>query len=204
MPCPKHPKVINWNKNDIDFYFHTSLWCLRKVSSFWGNEKMCENKKFMSLFLLFRIGTSTVKTVFVKLPTYAISVSLTTESRKNNIDTSSHRRYSAKKGVLRNFAKSQENTWATVSFLRDSERDSGTGVFLWILRNFSEHLFYRITLGGSLYLELLTNSSIKQYFSQSLIKWNWHFQRVTAKHYRIFPGKWYNTILLFLSDVNLF
>ena len=47
---------------------------------------------------------------------------------------------------------SQENTCARVSFLMKfqvsglhlfSKRDSGTGVFLWILRNFEEHLFYR-------------------------------------------------------------
>ena len=40
----------------------------------------------------------------------------------------------------------QENTCAWVSFLRDS----GTGVFQWILRNFQEHLFYRTPLGDCL------------------------------------------------------
>ena len=48
---------------------------------------------------------------------------------------------------------SQENTCARVSFLIKLQlqlywkRDSGTGVFLWILRNFKEHLLYRTPLG---------------------------------------------------------
>ena len=46
----------------------------------------------------------------------------------------------------------QKNTCARISFLIKlqasslqlyQKRDSGTGVFLWTLRNFSEHLFYR-------------------------------------------------------------
>ena len=36
------------------------------------------------------------------------------------------------------------------------------------------------------------------------IKQNWHFQRTTAKYYILFPGKFYQTILLSLSDVNLY
>ena len=49
----------------------------------------------------------------------------------------------------------QENTCTTVSFLIKlqasdlqlyQKRDSGTGVFLWILQNFQEHLFYRTPL----------------------------------------------------------
>ena len=54
-----------------------------------------------------------------------------------------------KKGVLANFAKFLRK------FLRQSlffnkvagywKRDSGTDVFLWILRNFEEHVFYRTT-----------------------------------------------------------
>ena len=38
---------------------------------------------------------------------------------------------------------SQENTCARVSFLKDSD----TGVFLWTLRNFYEHTFYKTPLG---------------------------------------------------------
>ena len=44
---------------------------------------------------------------------------------------SSHRRCSVRKGVLGNSAK----------FTRKHLCQSGTGVFLWILRNFWEHLF---------------------------------------------------------------
>ena len=47
----KYPKIINWNKND-NFYFHTSLWCLRKASSFWGIKKKCENKKNLSSIII--------------------------------------------------------------------------------------------------------------------------------------------------------
>ena len=45
--CTKHHKIISWNKKWHNFYFQTSLWCLRKVSYFWGTEKKCENKKFV-------------------------------------------------------------------------------------------------------------------------------------------------------------
>ena len=40
-------------------------------------------------------------------------------------------------------------TWFTNSC---QKRDSGTGVFLWILWNFSEHLFYRTPLGDCFYI----------------------------------------------------
>ena len=46
----------------------------------------------------------------------------------------------------------KDNTCARVSFLtklqasRPYKRDTGAGVFLWILRNFWEHLFYRTPL----------------------------------------------------------
>ena len=42
----------------------------------------------------------------------------------------------------------QENICTVVSILK---RDSGTGVFLWILRNFWEHLFYRTPLDDCFY-----------------------------------------------------
>ena len=47
---------------------------------------------------------------------------------------------------------SQENTCGRVSFLIERsatllKKDSSTGVFLWILRNFEEHLFYRTPPG---------------------------------------------------------
>ena len=51
-------------------------------------------------------------------------------------------------------------------------------------------------------------SSNKQYYKIILfkvfIKWNWHFQRVTAAYYRLFPKKLYKTIFLSLSGMNLF
>ena len=54
-----------------------------------------------------------------------------------NFTGSSHRSCYVWKGVLRNFAKSTGLTRATLS---------DTGVFLWILQNFYEHLFNRIAL----------------------------------------------------------
>ena len=54
-----------------------------------------------------------------------------------------------KKGVLKVLQNSQENTCTRVSFLiklqacKLIKRDPHTGVFLWILQNFYEHLFYR-------------------------------------------------------------
>ena len=61
---------------------------------------------------------------------------------------SSHRRCSIKKGVLKS---SQESTCARVFFLNKFgfrpatllRKRPGRGFFLWILRNFSEYLFYR-------------------------------------------------------------
>ena len=83
--CPKHCKIIHWNKKWHNFYFHTSLWCLRKVSSFWDTKKKCKNKRFF-IFPLYSIGTTRDWLHFVKLPTYVISISLTTEIHKNNAD----------------------------------------------------------------------------------------------------------------------
>ena len=49
------------------------------------------------------------------------------------IDRSSHRRYSLKKGVLRKFAKFT-GKHPFLQLIKNT--DSGTGVLLWILRNF--------------------------------------------------------------------
>ena len=64
-----------------------------------------------------------------------------------NIFRSSHQRCSVKKGVFRNFAKfvgkhlCQSLFFNKVADLRlYQKRDSGIGAFLWILRNFKEHL----------------------------------------------------------------
>ena len=68
---------------------------------------------------------------------------------------SSNHRCSMKKAVLRNFAKftgkhlCQSLFLKKVAILRPAtflKRDPGTGVFLWILRNFLEHLFHRTPL----------------------------------------------------------
>ena len=57
---------------------------------------------------------------------------------------------SVKKGVLENFAKFTEknlcwSAWRPATLLK---RDSDTSVFLWILRNFPEHLFWKTSANG--------------------------------------------------------
>ena len=63
----------------------------------------------------------------------------------STLSRSSHRRCFVRKVVLRNFAK------FTGKHLRQSlffnKKDSGTDVFLWILQNFKEHVFYITPLG---------------------------------------------------------
>ena len=57
---------------------------------------------------------------------------------------SSHRRFSIKKAVLKNFAifTGKHQCWS-LFLVKLLKRDSNTGVFLSILRDFYEHLFWR-------------------------------------------------------------
>ena len=77
---------------------------------------------------------------------------------------SSTRRCSIGKDVLKNFAKfTRKHLCRSLFFnkvagLRPAtllKRDSGTVVFLWILRNFQEHLLYRTLLDDCFYVLLL-------------------------------------------------
>ena len=86
---------------------------------------------------------------------------------------SSHRTCSLRKSVLRNFAKftrkhlCQSLLFNKVAGLRPAtllKRDSGMGVFLWILQNFYKHLFYRTPLDGCFY-KILQNENPKYLFS---------------------------------------
>ena len=70
--CNKHPKLINWNKKWYKFLFSHFFVVAQKDSFFWSEVEY--NK-----FVIFSDWMTTVKTVFVVLPTYAISVSLTIE-----------------------------------------------------------------------------------------------------------------------------
>ena len=62
-------------------------------------------------------------------------------------------RCSMKKLFLKILQYSQENTYVGVFFNKNAgvqsvtliKRDSNTGVFLWVLRNFWEHLFWKIS-----------------------------------------------------------
>ena len=88
--CSKHPKIINLNKNDTDFYFHTSFWCVREVSS----RKKCENKKIPIIppphpppTPLILLGQQGLRLRFAEILTCVPFVSLTIEIHKNNTDT---------------------------------------------------------------------------------------------------------------------
>ena len=86
--CPKHSLIVNGDKKWHKFLFLTSLWCLKKVLSFWGSKKNCEKKIYHFPLLIRNSDSKGEDCVFVKLPTYVNSVSLTLEIWKNNIDTS--------------------------------------------------------------------------------------------------------------------
>ena len=111
---------------------------------------------YKSFFLLFfgrRADKGREYQVYLGNLAYQIQFSFVFFSRETfflftlfNLLGSSHRRCSIKKDVLKNFAKFtrkhlyQENTTASNVI---KNRNSGTGVFLRILQNFYEHLFYR-------------------------------------------------------------
>ena len=80
---------------------------------------------------------------------------------KSRSDRSSRPEVFCKNGVLRNFAKftrkhlCQSLFFNKIAGLRPAillKRDSGTGVFLWVLWNFEEHLFSQNTSGGCFWL----------------------------------------------------
>ena len=77
---------------------------------------------------------------------------------------------SMKKGVLENFAKFAGkhlcqslffNKVAGLSLQLYWKRDSVTGVFLWILQNCHEHLFYRTALDGCFWVASTTLPKMK-------------------------------------------
>ena len=108
------------------------------------------------------------------------------------IERNSHQRCSMKKGVLRNFTKftgkhlCQSLFFNKVADLRLAtflKRGSGIGVFLWFLRNFLEHPFYRTPLDDccSLMMNLKIIAVIFILTSWNSIKilerpWFWTFQ----------------------------
>ena len=83
--CPKHLKIINWNKKWSKFYFLTSLWWTDFISL--RHQKKCENKRLMSFSPLFPLGQQGLRLHFAEHLTYAISISSTIETHKNNNDT---------------------------------------------------------------------------------------------------------------------
>ena len=110
---------------------------------------------------------------------FAHSATLISQLIKKYITRSSHRRCTVKKGVLTNFAKSTGkylfqslffNKVAGLGLQLYWKRDPGTGVFLWILWNFQEHLFYRTHLNGCLWM-LDTNVKVFHEIISCFIKW---------------------------------
>ena len=79
-----------------------------------------------------------------------------------------------KKGVLKNFSNSQENTCAEVSFnkiasLRPAallKRDSSEGVFPWILQDFLERLF-------CIWLSMSYKIGVLKYLAKFTAKFMW-------------------------------
>ena len=109
----------------------SNLWILWVEKTYQGSHMLTKIPKILLLLTLFWR---------TELPDY------------HKMTRSSHRRCSIKKVFLKISQNSQKNACAGFSFLIKlqiwelqlySKRDSGTGVSLWILWNFEEHLFYR-------------------------------------------------------------
>ena len=76
---------------------------------------------------------------------------------------------SLRKGILRNLAQfTGKHLCQSVFLNKVAGWDSGTGVFLWILRNFSENLFYRTPLGDCFWKFPKCGGALGMYF------WNKH------------------------------
>ena len=109
------------------------------------------HKKFWSIYLeVFSVSWSNFKVVKYNSKTPNIYHHI--KFRKSIMN-----RCSIKKPLLKVLQCSQKNTCVRVSFLIIMQafspatllkRDSKTGAFLWILRNFSEHLFWRTSVNG--------------------------------------------------------
>ena len=76
--CPKHHKIINWSKNSHKCLFSHFLWCL-----FEARKRSVKIKKIFHFSTLLEIGKARVKTVFVELLSYTMSISLAIEIHKN-------------------------------------------------------------------------------------------------------------------------
>ena len=84
-------------------------------------------------------------------PSLSLSCSSFSESLFTKVAT---RGVLLKKEFLKILYISQENTCALGLQLYE-KRDSGTGVFLWILRNFQEHLFYWTPLDDCFFINMV-------------------------------------------------
>ena len=114
------------------------------------------------------------------------------------INRSTHQRCSVKKGVLRNFTKFTGKRLCQSLFfnkiagighffnkLQAQVADSGIGVFLWILRNFLGHLFYRTPPDDCFWInqhKALVNKSFKRFTDLNVFR-TWKRQKnIVLKH----------------------
>ena len=86
----------------------------------------------------------------------------------------SYQSWSIKKLFSKIWQWSQEYTYVGVSFNHDCnfvKRNSNTGVFLWILRNFEEHIFYRTSPGDCFWKHswVVTNLSVARIITKQLL-----------------------------------
>ena len=120
-------------------YYRNQIRLRLNVNSILSKYKYCFRKHGLQQFL---VVMEKYMTLFWREKT-ACNL-LTDVSKLRN----GHQRCSVRKEVLRNFAKFIGKHLRQASDLQlYLKRDSGTGVFEWVLRNFYEHLFYRTPLG---------------------------------------------------------
>ena len=109
---------------------------------------------------------------------------------------SSHHRCSMIKGVLRNFAKFTRKHLCQQLYLK---RDFGTDVFLWILWNFQEQLFYRTPLGDCFWpilFKIIVPKNMSTFtgnmYRPEELQLNWKEspkQLFCSKHCKVFKNK---------------
>ena len=106
---------------------------------------------------------------------------------------------SLRKGILRNLAQfTGKHLCQSVFLNKVAGWDSGTGVFLWILRNFSENLFYRTPLGDCFWKFPKCGGALGTYF------WNKHgncYQDSENRKITFGAGSW---LLMAISRICFF
>ena len=84
-PCPKHHKIIDWNKIWHKFYFYIVM--PQKGFIFFRHQKEVWEWKICVIFSHIPLGQQGLRLRSVELLIYTISISITIEIHKSNIDT---------------------------------------------------------------------------------------------------------------------